>query len=184
MFKMPSSSENAFRRIIFDPMSKSRIALKWIALEVLVVIMILLTSCEKRKARQDIIGDWTVTGYTGALADSCSGNTVYADIDNEILGNIRIDERYMRREYVLRPDSLDCLPYAKADDLVRWKVTDHEEITSAAHTYTLDLAGQTWNLNFGNEGVGEYAAGQELIYLETQSADGDAFAIELTRDEE
>lgn len=160
--------------------------MKTIRLSTLAVLFLVMVfaSCKKREAKRELIGNWTVTGYTGVLVNDCSGDGESFDIDGEIFGAVTFHRSKMRRDYDLVNDTADCYVFGDADDLVKWKVIDYSEQLFIAHQYTLDIDGLSWNLFFGDEAVGEEPVDQEVIYLSHLSNEGDAISIELTRDPE
>ena len=154
------------------------------AVVAIALLLVISTGCKKQQAKRDLIGDWTVTGYTGILKNDCSEDGDFFDEEGNIYGSITFDDRMMKRDYALLPDSGDCYAFADFDDLVRWKVIDYAEQRTVAHQYTLEIDGLSWNLFFGDEAVGELPLDQEIIYLGHLSNAGDAISIELTRDPE
>ena len=151
------------------------------SLLLILIISVVFVSCKKREAKRELIGNWTVTGYTGILVNDCSGDGESYDIDGDIFGAVTFDGQKMKRDYQLLSDSVECYVFAEADDLVRWKVIDYQEQLFIAHQYTLEIDGLSWNLFFGDEAVGEEPVDQEVIYLSHLSNDGDAISLELTR---
>ncbi|MEQ9187371.1 MAG: hypothetical protein RLP15_06515 [Cryomorphaceae bacterium] len=153
-----------------------------VLLALVLTLPIAFFGCKKSQAKRDLVGDWTVTGYTGILLNACDERGEYYDEAGSIYGTITFDQRMMKRDYALLADTGDCYAFADFDDLVRWKVSDYTEQLTIAHQYTLDIDGLSWNLFFGDEAVGELPSDQEMVYLSHISNNGDAISIELTRD--
>ena len=54
------------------------------AVVAIALLLVISTGCKKQQAKRDLIGDWTVTGYTGILKNDCSEDGDFFDEEGNI----------------------------------------------------------------------------------------------------
>jgi hypothetical protein len=144
------------------------------------LVVLTFTACKKQKAHSALIGDWKVTAFKGVLVDDCSGEGAYFDEQGDY-GSVTFDNKLLQRNYTLFEDTAACFTYESINALSEWKVIDHSKELFIAHRYIVDIDGESWNILFGDEGVGEEAGDQALVYLSFLGSNGNGFSLELTR---